>query len=73
MTTVTSKKSGRKYNITSRPYGTSNQQYIISYGGITLCSRCGVDPKLQSIEEGIEAADKRCDDLCIEIDNQDNK
>jgi hypothetical protein len=76
MTQITSQKSGRSYDVEHQLYGTRNHVYRLYYGGIYLAGtdkpRMHYDEKVKiqssmSIEETIEVADIRADQLGIKI------
>ena len=69
MTTVTSKMSGRKYEVRDTLYGTSNLIYSLYYGNICVAVTKGASqcPGPITIEEAVIAADARVEELGIEI------
>jgi len=71
MVTVLS-KSGRRYEVRSQLYGTSNLVHRLYYGGILLAStdQTGdAGESSSSMELTIERADKRAGQLGISIDD----
>ncbi len=62
MTTVTSKLSGRTYQVTSQLYGTSSTVYYLWYGGIGVAS---TSTRGSNLESAITTADEYCDRLGI--------
>ncbi|MBA7495082.1 hypothetical protein ES702_05661 [subsurface metagenome] len=71
MTTVKGSK-GRKYDVECELFGTRNLVHRLYFGGIFLAStdQRGPDGELSSsLEITIERANKRVDDLGIEIDD----
>ena len=73
MTTVLGGK-GRKYEVKSELYGTRNLVHSLYYGGIYLA---GTDQKgdkgesSSTMETTIKRANKKADDLGIEINRED--
>jgi len=69
MTTVKSQKSGRVYEVRSQLYGTSNLVHRLYFGGIFLSSTGsqGGNVPSNSMEDAIRIADKRADELGIEV------
>jgi len=63
MTTVRG-KNGRRYEVRSTLYGTSNLVQRLYYGGIYLA---GTEKSGQTIESAIERADKRVEDIGIDV------
>jgi hypothetical protein len=69
-TTVKSFKSGRKFEVRSHLYGTSDLVQKLYYGGIFMCQTGsqGLNCGSLTIEEAIEKADDRAEKLGIEIE-----
>ena len=72
MTTVTSKKTGNKYEIESQLYGTSNLVHRLFFGGIQVATTasCSTAKPSLTLTEAIIVADKKSEELEIEIDDK---
>jgi hypothetical protein len=69
MITVVHPTSGRRFEVQSQLYGTSNLVHRLYFGGIFLCmtGSQGLNCPTYSIEEAIEQANARAEKLGIEI------
>ena len=69
MTTVKSSKTGRKYEVESKLYGTSNTVYRLSFGGIflSLTGNKGLNAGYNTMDDAIAEADDLCERWGIEV------